>query len=210
MTFIIIDVKRLVLGAQEARVKVTKEKAAEHRAAIVTAATRLFRERGLDGVGVAEITKAAGLTHGGFYGHFASKDALVAEACGQSFANSLKRLPGGEAARTPDLSAYLDNYLSELHRDRPGAGCPMAAYASDIARQDEAVQSRCAQGVDHFIDGLAERLPAGMPRAEAILMLSAMVGGMTLARATATSAPELSAEILESVRAQLTQLVGAH
>lgn len=190
--------------------KVTKEKAAEHRAAIVKAAGRLFRERGLDGAGVAEITKAAGLTHGGFYGHFASKDALVAEACDQSFANTLKRLPGGEAATAPDLLAYLDGYLSEQHRDRPGAGCPMAAYASDIARQDETVQIRCAHGIENFIDGFMERLPAGMSRAQAILMMSAMVGGMTLARATAKSAPELSAEILESVRTQLVELVAAH
>ena len=190
--------------------KVTKEKAAEHRAAIVKAATRLFRERGLDGVGVAEITKAAGLTHGGFYGHFASRDALVAEACDQSFANSLKRLLGGETATAPDLPTYLEGYLSERHRDRPDRGCPMAAYASDIARQNETVQSRCAQGVDRFIDGFMERLPAGASRAQAILMLSAMVGGMTLARATAKSAPDLSAEILESVRTQLVELVAAH
>lgn len=210
MTIVMFTVKRLVLSAREARVKVTKEKAAEHRAAIITAATRLFRERGLDGVGVAEITKAAGLTHGGFYGHFASKDALVAEACGQSFANTLKRLPGGEAATASDLPAYLGGYLSEQHRDRPGRGCPMAAYASDIARQDEAVQSRCAHGIENFIDGLLDRLPAGASRADAILTLSAMLGSMTLARATARSAPELSSEILESVRTQLVELVAAH
>jgi TetR/AcrR family transcriptional repressor of nem operon len=188
--------------------KVTKEKAAEHRAAIITAATRLFRERGLDGVGVAEITKAAGLTHGGFYGHFDSKDALIAEACGQSFGNMLKRLPGGETAIATDLSAYLDGYLSERHRDRPDRGCPMAAYASDIARQAEAAQNRCAQGVENFIDGFMTQLPAGTSRAQAILTVSAMVGGMTLARATAKSAPELSDEILESVRTQLVQLLG--
>ncbi|MDB5598670.1 MAG: transcriptional regulator, TetR family [Xanthobacteraceae bacterium] len=206
MTNIMFIVKRLLVRRWEAWVKVTKEKAAEHRNAIVQAAGRLFRERGFDGVGVAEITKAAGLTHGGFYGHFASKDALAAEACGQNFANSLARLPGGEAATTQDLSAYLDNYLSERHRDLPGDGCPMAANASDLARQGEDVQRRSAQGVERFIDGLMERLPAGTPRAQGILMLSAMVGGMTLARATARSAPELSMEILESVRAQLVQL----
>lgn len=186
--------------------KVTKEKAAEHRAAIVTAATRLFRERGLDGVGVAEITKAAGLTHGGFYGHFASKDALVAEACGQSFANILKRLPGGETATAPDLAAYLDNYLSERHRDRPGGGCAISAYGSDISRQDAAVQSRCAQGIDRYVDGILAQMPAGASRAQVMLLLSAMVGAMTLARATAQSEPDLSAEILKSVREQLTQM----
>lgn len=189
--------------------KVTKEKAAEHRAAIVSAATRLLRERGLDGVGVAEITKAAGLTHGGFYGHFASKDALVAEACGQAFDNAVSRLPGGDTAKVADLTAYLDNYLSELHRDRPGGGCPMTAYASEIPRQGEAVQSRCAHGIARFIDGIGEQLPDGTSRAQAILMLSAMVGGLVLSRATAQGAPEVSAEILESLKQQLKALAGA-
>src|SRR5687768_14918347 len=96
MTCIMIVVKRRSLSASAGwwgrAVKVTKEQAAAHRAAIVAAAGRLFRERGFDGVGVAEITRAAGLTHGGFYGHFASKDALAAEACGQAFAESLARL----------------------------------------------------------------------------------------------------------------------
>lgn len=185
--------------------RVTKEKAAEHRAAIVTAASRLFRQRGFDGVGVAEIMKAAGLTHGGFYGHFASKEALAAEACGDAFVHSMTRLQPGAA----DILDYLDAYLSELHRDRPDKGCPMAAFADEIARQSTPVQSEFTTGTAQFIDVLVQRLEhcqgegTAERRSRAIAILAAMVGGMALARATAGTSPELSAEILASVRAQL-------
>jgi len=192
--------------------KVTKEKAAEHRAAIVRAASRMFRERGFGGVGVAEITHEAGLTHGGFYGHFASKDALAAEACTQAFAGGHAKVMAG--APHDDLAAYLDHYLSPRHRDRCADGCPMAAYGSDVARQDKRVQARFTEGTERFVAALVERLPGagegktGARRARAIAILSGMVGGLTLARATAKSDPRLSAEILESVRAQLTRLAG--
>src|SRR4051794_35553442 len=117
----------------ETGMKVTKEKAAQHRAAIVEAAGRLFRVHGFDGVSVAEIMKAAGLTHGGFYGHFASKEALAAEACGHAFATSLSRVQGSEDASGGGLEAYVAGYLSERHRDRNDGGCPMAAYATEVA-----------------------------------------------------------------------------
>lgn len=190
--------------------RVTKEKAAAHRAAIVTAASRLFRQRGFDGVGVAEIMKAAGLTHGGFYGHFASKEALAAEACGEAFVHSMNRLQ----PRADDILGYLESYLSELHRDRPGKGCPMAAFADEIARQSTPVQSAFTTGTAQFIDALAQRLApltnedAAGRRRRAIAVLAAMVGGMALARATAGTSPELSAEILAAVRAQLAKHQG--
>lgn len=192
--------------------KVSKEKAAENRAAIVTAAGRLFRERGFDKVGVAEITKAAGLTHGGFYGHFASKDALAAEACEAAFAESLDRLPADEASLEGALDAFLTRYLSEQHRDRPDAGCPMAAFAGEVARQDPAVQDRFGAGVGRFFEVVEKRLPdrdgegASDRRARAIAIVSALVGGMALARATAQTQPDLSAEILETLRGQLGAL----
>jgi TetR/AcrR family transcriptional repressor of nem operon len=194
--------------------KVSREKAAEHRAAIVDAAARLFRRRGFDGVSVAEITKEAGLTHGGFYGHFASKDALAAEAFAHAFLRSLARLPDRDA----NLADYFDAYLSEAHRDRRDGGCPMAACATEIARQDEAVQASFRDGIERSIDALSERFPRrgtatkrdkAERRARAVAIISAMVGGMALARATARSSPELSAEILASVRAQLDHLVAA-
>ena len=191
--------------------KVTKEKAAEHRAAIVRAASRMFRERGFGGVGVAEITHEAGLTHGGFYGHFASKDALAAEACAQAFAGGQARMaatvPPGET-----LVPYLERYLTKRHRDRCADGCPMAAYGSDIARHDKAVQARFAEGTEGYVAAILERLPiagegeTSTRRERAITILAAMVGGLTLSRATAKSDPELSAEILESLRTELAGL----
>ncbi|TWA70076.1 TetR family transcriptional regulator [Azospirillum brasilense] len=189
--------------------KVSKEKAAENRAAIVKAAGRLFRERGFDRVGVAEITKAAGLTHGGFYGHFASKDALAAEACEAAFAESLDRLPADEESPEGALDAFLTRYLSERHRDRPDAGCPMAAFAGEVARQDPAVQERFGTGVERFFDVVEQRLPerdgegAAERRDRAVAIVSALVGGMALARATAPTDPERSAEILAALRRQL-------
>jgi TetR/AcrR family transcriptional repressor of nem operon len=122
--------------------KVTKEKSAENRAALIQTAARLFRERGIDGVGVAEISKAAGLTHGALYGQFPSKQALVAEAlthgmdAGQAYMTAPK--PHG----APTLSDQLDLYLALDHRDNLADGCAMAALASEIVRQDEAVSTR--------------------------------------------------------------------
>ncbi len=194
--------------------KVSKEKAAENRAAIVKAAGRLFRERGFDKVGVAEITKAAGLTHGGFYGHFASKDALAAEACEAAFAESLGRLPADEESPEGALDAFLTRYLSDRHRDRPDAGCPMAAFAGEVARQDPAVQERFGAGVERFFEAVEKRLPerdgegAADRRARAIAIVSALVGGMALARATAPTDPERSAETLAALRRELGILGG--
>jgi len=188
-------------------VKVSKEPAARHRAAIVEAAARLFRERGVDGVGVAEITRAAGLTHGGFYGHFASKEALAEEACAQSFAAVGQRLPERLVAEG-GLDAFLAAYLSRRHRDEPGDGCPMAALASEIPRREDALQGRFGAGVAAYVDALADALhaqgiAAPEARGRAILLLAALVGGLALARATARAEPELSDELLATLRREL-------
>ena len=135
--------------------KVSREQAAANRAAVVKAASRLFRSHGFDGVGVAEITRAAGLTHGGFYGQFASKDALAEEACDQAFAETV-RPPAGKAGRAwGGLARLLAAYLSTWHRDQPGDGCPMAAYGSEIARQPLEVQTQFAAGVRRYVEELA-------------------------------------------------------
>ncbi|WP_371732466.1 TetR/AcrR family transcriptional regulator [Azospirillum sp. TSH58] len=131
---------------------------------------------------MAEITKAAGLTHGGFYGHFASKDALAAEACEAAFAESLGRLPADEESPEGALDAFLTRYLSDRHRDRPDAGCPMAAFAGEVARQDPAVQERFGAGVERFFEAVEKRLPerdgegAADRRARAIAIVSALIG----------------------------------
>lgn len=191
--------------------KVTKQQAAENRAAVVEAAAKLFRARGFDGVGVAEITQAAGLTHGGFYGQFKSKSALAAEACDQAFVESLDRLQARLEDPEGGVGRMLAGYLSPRHRDHPDDGCPMAAYATEVTRQDSEVQERFAAGVSEYVDALAAGLPVGSAaerRRRALTILAAMVGGMALARATAQGNPELSAELLAGPHHELAQLAG--
>ena len=181
--------------------KVTREKAAAHRAAIVKAAADLFRARGLGGVGVAEIMQAAGLTHGGFYGHFKSKDALAAEACLEAFTEGLDRVAADE-----NLAGYVSRYFSAAHRDRRDGGCPMVALGSEIVHQDKEVQAKFAEGISAYIAGLEDLLrrtkaqsdPAAI-RAEAIATVATLVGGMMLARATAQAQPDLSGEIMDTL-----------
>ena len=134
-----------------------------------------------------------------------------AGACGQAFAESLALLHATRDIPDGDLLRYLDSYLSERHRDHPDGGCPMAAYGTEVPHQDKAVQAQFADGVGRFIDAVAARLPIvgsdpDERRRRAMTVLAALVGGLTLARATARSTPELSAEILASLRAQVAEL----
>lgn len=190
--------------------KVSKTQAAENRAGIVDAAARLYREKGLDGVGVAEITRDAGLTHGGLYRHFASKDALAREACARAFDWTIAPLDGlapadGEASPAAGLQALVDSYLSASHRDHPGEGCPAAALATDAARAGPEMSEVFAQGVERNIQRFMRVLEGepGDHRAQTIVMLSSMVGALALARATAAGNPALSEEILQALRAHL-------
>lgn len=176
--------------------RVTQARAAESRDRIVAAAARLFRERGIDGVGIDAITEAAGLTHGGFYRHFRSKDDLAAEALGRTLS---------DAAPAPaDLAGYVSWYLSARHRDDPGRGCAMAALGGDAARGGGGLRRRFTAAVSAEVArftawfGGPEKPEA---RARALAGLSAMVGAMVLARAV--DDPALSDEILAAVRASL-------
>ena len=194
--------------------KISKAQAAQNRQDILEAAARLYREHGLAGVGVAEVTRGAGLTHGGLYRHFASKDALVREACARAFDWSIRPLE--EEGQGDDPAARMVRaYLSPRHRDSPGEGCPVAALAVDVARAggaDSDLSAVFAQGVEGNITrfarmagGLADgETPSAAQRAEAIATLGAMVGALVLARATAAGDPALSDEILETVHARLT------
>ena len=189
--------------------KVSKTQAAENRAGIVDAAARLYREKGLSGVGVAEITRDAGLTHGGLYRHFASKDALAREACLRAFEWTITPLDGLEqddsAPATAKLQAMVSSYLSVNHRDHPGQGCPAAALATDAARAGPEMSEVFAQGVERNIQRFM-RVLDGQPaqkRARSMVMLSSMVGALALARATAAGNPALSAEILQTLRDHL-------
>lgn len=195
--------------------RVSREKAAENRDAIVRAAGKLFRQNGFDGAGVAEITRAAGLTHGGFYGHFTSKDHLAAEACAQSFVSSLKRLEGRAEPQGQRAEGYIEDYLTAIHRDRSDRGCPMPVFAGEVPRQAIEIQQAFAEGVEAYITALAQELaakrgaakPARRDRLRAMLVLSSLIGGMALARACAKSAPVLSEELLESLKGEIKALV---
>jgi TetR/AcrR family transcriptional repressor of nem operon len=176
--------------------RVTKEKAEENRERIVTAASRLFREKGFDGVGLDAIMARAGLTHGGFYRHFASKDDLAEEAVSRGLAASAQRQD--TYASLKDLVAA---YLSPAHRDNPGGGCVMAALGGDIARQNPGVRRALTAYVSEQLARLARRIGGRRPaaRRQAIATLSGLVGALVLARAV--DDPALSDEILATARA---------
>jgi len=195
--------------------KVSKTQVTENRLAILQAAAQLYRERGFTGVGVADITRAAGLTHGGLYRHFESKDALAAEASTFAFGWKLSELetPGAEANADAGthLQTGVENYLSPQHRDSVGQGCPVAALAADAARETGAIADAFAQGIGRYMALFAQRRPDGTvaaqiepeDRVRAVSMLSTMVGGLILARATARGLPALSDEILAILRQHL-------
>ena len=174
--------------------KVSREQAAANRERILEAAARLFRERGLDGIGVADLMAAAGLTHGGFYGHFQSKEALMALACGRALDRSLEKW------RARSLPEIVAAYLSPRHRDQPGSGCAIAALASDVPRQGPAVRRTYTEGVRALVDELAVHLPGrsrAARRRAAAAALAGMVGALLLARAVDDAA--LSDEILQAL-----------
>ena len=178
--------------------RVTREQAAAHREKILDVAGTLFRERGFDGIGVADIMKRAGLTHGGFYGHFASKDDLAAEACARVLGRKgwAERLAG---TPHPSLGAVVRGYLSPRHRDDPGHGCLFAAVGSDTVRQPRSVRRAFTEGLRARVDVLCRLLPgrsAAARREKALATWAGLVGAMILARAV--DDPQLSDEILEA------------
>lgn len=182
--------------------RVSREQADRNRLAIEAASSRLFRERGIDGVTVADLMAAAGLTHGGFYGHFESKDALAAVACEKAFAETVERWKGVAAGRaTP--RAMIDTYLSGPHRDHPGKGCPAAALAADVARHDgeRSLQDAYVAGLKELLSALAgmqEGADTSARAHAAMAQLATMVGALTLARAT--RGDPISNQILAAAR----------
>ncbi len=185
--------------------KVSKQQAAEHRGRILDAAKQLFREHGPERVSVAQVTAAAGLTHGAFYGHFGSKDELFVEACEQAFdgAVALVMRPGPDGA--PDLRAYVERYLSEEHVRRRADGCTVAALAGEAARAGPAVRGAFGRGIGRLLDAVASVVPgrsAAERRRRAIDSTASLVGALVMARAV--DDPALADEILATVRARVT------
>lgn len=174
----------------------SREEAAETRKSIVQAAAREFREKGIVATGLADLMKAAGLTHGGFYKHFASKDQVVAEATVAAMGGILEEL----AAR-PTGSAAVVGYLSTRHRDNPASGCPLAALGSELARSDEATRAAATAGFLGLVDILARKAGAADARQQALVAAVTMIGAVTMSRMV--SDRKLSAEILDAAAKDL-------
>jgi TetR/AcrR family transcriptional repressor of nem operon len=210
--------------------RVSRAQTEKNRETIELVAARLFREQGINGISVVDLMAAAGLTHGGFYGHFDSKDTLAAIACGKAFEQSATRIAqkiAGAADPQTALSAITDAYLLGAHRDNPGHGCPAVALAADIAREapDKPVRAVYLAGVRQLLAslaGLSPALPApaggctakrgagasaAAAEQEAMMQLTALVGAVTLARATAGD--PLSESFLEAGRALIGR-IGRH
>lgn len=180
--------------------KVSRDQMAKNRLRILEIASRLFREKGFDAVSVAEVMKAAGLTHGGFYGHFDSKDDLIAQA----LAHVLAAGEGGG-----DLRSYVEAYLSPRHRDDCAGGCPTASLAAAVRLQSPAARSAMTEGLRSQINRASKALPeldAADRRRAAIGSFAAMVGAVILARAV--DDPALSDEVLEQTREWITAGIG--
>ena len=177
--------------------KVSKEKVAEHRRAILEAAGRLFRARGFDDVSVADVMKEAGLTHGAFYGYFRSKDALIAAAMAAALAPDPAKTSGG-------VAAFADNYLHPRHRDNRDASCPFSSLGTEASRGSGDLRHTMTASLRQTLDRLAAEADGATPddqRRNAIVAWSAMVGALVLARIADDEA--LSNEILRETRAGL-------
>jgi TetR/AcrR family transcriptional regulator, transcriptional repressor for nem operon len=189
--------------------KRSKQQTAQTRLDIIEAASALFRERGLDGVSVAELMEKVGLTHGGFYKHFDSKEALMAEAAAAAFDESMREWRKAiEAKKDQDpVCALIDLYLSESHRKNLEHGCPVVSLGSEMTRSDGTVRNRFAKGVRGMIEAFVEQLgdkPLEQRRELAITIVASLVGTMVIARCSDND--KTAQAYLDAARNQLTRL----
>ena len=188
--------------------RLTKGQAEQNRQLIVETASRMFRLHGMENVAVADIMKEAGFTHGGFYNHFKSKDALAAEAIASAFdgvaSNLSEKLPS-EKHPHESLSSFIEQYLSPTHRDTKSGGCPAPALSGDAARNGKTVQTAFVKGIETYLDTIAAQIGGDEQEAreQAIALFSGLVGAMMLSRAVKKSDPALSDELLSSTRKML-------
>jgi TetR/AcrR family transcriptional repressor of nem operon len=188
-------------------VKVSKETVEQNRERVVDTAARLFRERGIDGIGLVDLMKAAGLTHGGFYRQFKSKDDLVVQAVKRAYDDMSEDLARRIAASDDPLQTLVRHYVSDYHRDDPGHGCSLAALAADAARHDDpALREFFGSIVSNYIELLTALVPGRDPiakRSTAIAVLAEMIGSVVLSRVVPD--PTLSGEIIDTVSNDLVK-----
>jgi TetR/AcrR family transcriptional repressor of nem operon len=195
--------------------RVSREQADINRATIEQVSSTLFREKGLNGVSVADLMSAAGLTHGGFYGHFSSKDELAAVACANAFAQSVENWANRIQSQPDDVAAQkalIDGYLSRKNLNDIGNACPAMTLVGDVARETSGkpVRAAFAAGIADLTEILASVAPsddAAVRRKTALVQLSTLVGAMVLARATLED--PITDEILDAVRASLHASIDA-
>ncbi|MFZ0589726.1 MAG: TetR/AcrR family transcriptional regulator [Bryobacteraceae bacterium] len=193
---------------------VTKEQAVQNRERILAAAERLFREKGVDAVGLAELMKEAGFTQGGFYNHFASKEAIVSQVIGKAVDEGQQQLGAAIAhsrRRGADpLIRQIRWYLSPTHRDDIDCGCPIAGFAGEIPHLSKAAQASYAEALEQAFNQIAgmileqdSKLAGAEAHARAISLYSHMVGSVLLSRAVSASRPALADEILKHGRSSM-------
>jgi TetR/AcrR family transcriptional regulator, transcriptional repressor for nem operon len=193
--------------------RVSRKQAEQNRQDVIDAASRLFREHGIDGVSVPAVMAEAGLTHGAFYGQFDSKEALAEAACARAFEQSRQIYAEIDARHGGDIEAvrteFIKRYTAKSHRDQPGHGCLVAALGGDIARpeMEGRVRSTFAAGVASMVERvqslLVPRKKKKATRQEALAAVATLVGGLVLARAT--RGHEISDEMLAAVRKTLLE-----
>jgi TetR/AcrR family transcriptional repressor of nem operon len=196
--------------------RITKQQADENKARVVETAARLFREKGFDGASVAELMRASGLTHGGFYNHFGSKEELETAACAHVFDQSVAAIEAiadiaAPKKRREAFETYRRRYVSKKVRDYTATAFPMIAFGGDVSRQSAAVREEYAAGFRRYLSAF-ERASAGdglegeakkEARLNAIAQFALLAGARTLARSVAETDPALSDEILEAAVAGL-------
>jgi TetR/AcrR family transcriptional regulator, transcriptional repressor for nem operon len=189
--------------------RVSRVQAAENRQTVINVASRLFRERGFDGIGLKDLMEAAGLTQGAFYKQFASKEDLAAQASRRALESVSRRWSDAAAANPKDpLGAVIAFYLSPGHREEKMDGCPVVALGSDAARQGTDVKASFEAGIKAYLDVL-DRMVAEMndkaSKNKAMSILSTMVGALTLSRAV--NDPDLAQAFLDAAAKQVREVV---
>ena len=189
--------------------RVSRTKAAENRQTVIDVASRLFRDRGFDGIGLKDLMKGAGLTQGAFYKQFASKEDLAAQASRRAMTSAFNRFSAAAAANPDDpLGAAIALYLSTEHREERMDGCPVAALGSDAARQGADVKASFEAGIREYLEMLGlwvDEAEGKEPGAKAMAILSTMVGAMVLSRAV--NDPNLAQAFLDSSAQQVREIV---
>ncbi|MFE3444487.1 TetR/AcrR family transcriptional regulator [Nocardia sp. NPDC059180] len=188
--------------------RASREQAESHRKQVLDAAAAQVRERGAGAMTVPDLMAAAGLTHGGFYRHFQSKQDLVTQACTAAYAEKIEEMDRIRAASPDDATArrtFIERYLSTIHRDTPANGCGIAATAADVSRAtpDSPLRQAYLDGIHNMIAKLAEFGEHPTDDPEVLVELSVMVGALMLSRASADD--DLSTRILDAARAFLVE-----